>query len=228
MAFMPQFAPFVVLAFLGAVLAGMLASAVLVYGAVRRQPAVRRWAAVALVAIPLGYAALVFGASLTSREVILPHGGKKYFCEIDCHLAYSVERVTREKTIGTPPRDARATGEFHVISLKTWFDESTISTMRPKEAPLYPNPRQVYIVDSSGRRYNPSEAGQRALEETGVKSTPLSRPLIPGESYVTALVFDLPSDIREPRLYVGDADPVSSILIGHEESPLHRKIWFRI
>ena len=48
------------------------------------------------------------------------------------------------------------------------------------------------------------------------------------ESYITEVVFDLPSDIREPRLYVGDADPVCSFLIGHEESPLHRKIWFRI
>ncbi len=228
MAFMPQFAPFVVLAFLGTVLAGMLAAAVFVYGAVRRQPPVRRWAAVALVAIPLGYAAIVFAASLTSREVILPHGGKKYFCEIDCHLACSVERVAKEKAIGTPPRDARASGEFYRISLKTWFDESTISTMRPKEAPLYPNPRRVYVMDAAGRRYLPSEAGQRALEDMGIASTPLSRPLIPGESYVTELVFDLPSGVREPRLYVGDADPVSSILIGHEESPLHRKIWFRV
>ena len=228
MAFMPQFAPFVALAFLGTIFAGMLASAVFAYGLVRRQPPVRLWAGLALVAIPLGYATLLFGASLTSHENILPQGGKKYFCEIDCHLAYSVERVTRGTTLGIPPNEARAAGEFYRISLKTWFDESTISEHRPKEAPLYPNPRQVYIKDFSGRRFPPSEEGQRALEASGVKSTPLTRQLIPGESYITELVFDLPADVREPRLYVGDSDPMSALLIGHEESPLHRKIWFRI
>jgi hypothetical protein len=228
MAFMPQFAPFVALTFLGAILTGMVAATVFLYGMVRRQPRVRLCAGIALVAVPLGYATLLFGASLTSHEHVLPHGGKKYFCEIDCHLAYSVERVTRGKTLGIPPNEARASGEFYRVSLKTWFDESTTSVQRPKEAPLYPNPRQVYIEDSSGRRFPPSEAGQRALEASGVKSTPLSRQLIPGESYITELCFDLPTDIREPKLYVGDSDPMSALLIGHEESPLHRKIWFRI
>ena len=228
MAFMPQFAPFVALAFLAAIFAGMLASAVFAYGLVRRQPAVRLWAGLSLVAILLGYATILFGASLTSHDEVLPRGGTKYFCEIDCHLAYSVERVTRGNTLGIPPNEARASGAFYRISLKTWFDESTISQHRPREAPLYPNPRQVYILDSSGRRFLPSEEGQRALEVSGVKSTPLSRLLIPGESYVTELCFDLPKDVRAPRLYVGDSDPMSSLLIGHEESPLHRKIWFRI
>ena len=228
MAFMPQFAPFVVLTFLGAILVGMVASAVFLYGFVRRQPVARLGAGIALVAIPLGYATLLFGASLTSHELVLPHGGKKYFCEIDCHLAYSVERVTRGKTLGIPPNETRASGEFYRISLETWFDESTISEHRPKEAPLYPNPRQVYIADLDGHRYARSEAGERALEASGVKSTPLTRALVPGESYITELVFDLPPGIREPKLYVGDADPVSAVLIGHEESPLHRKIWFRI
>ncbi|HEY2924047.1 MAG TPA: hypothetical protein VGJ98_03670 [Candidatus Eisenbacteria bacterium] len=74
-------------------------------------------------------------------------------------------------------------------------------------------------MDSSGRRLDPSSSGQRAIEEMGWKSTPLSHPLIPGESYITELVFDLPTDARGPRLYVGDTDPISLILIGHEESP---------
>jgi len=224
MALMPKFAPIVVLLFLGSVLAGMLASAVFVYGLAMKKPAVRRWAVLALLAIPAGYATLLFGASLTSQERVLTPGGKKYFCEIDCHLAYSVDKVEQARALGSE----RPAGIFYVIRLKTWFDENTISPMRPKEALLYPNPRMVYVQDALGRRFDPSPAGQRALEERGVVSTPLSRPLIPGQSYVTELVFDLPSDIKEPRLFVGDADPVSSLLIGHEQSPLHRKIWFRI
>ncbi len=228
MALMPEFAPIVVLLFLGTVLAGILAAAVFAYGLALKKPAVRRWAGLAVLAIAAGYATLLFGASLTSQERVLSAGEKKYFCEIDCHLAYSVERVAEAKALGKPEHPERAAGTFYVITLKTWFDESTISPMRPKEAPLHPNPRRVYIQDALGRRFTPSLAGQRALEESGGVSTPLSRPLIPGESYLTELVFDLPSGVREPRLFVGDADPVSSFLIGHEQSPLHRKTWFRI
>ncbi len=70
MAFVPQFAPIVVLIFLGSILSGMLAAAVFVYGVARKQPAVR-WAAIAIATIPAGYATLLFGASLTSQERVL-------------------------------------------------------------------------------------------------------------------------------------------------------------
>jgi hypothetical protein len=228
MAFMPQFAPFVVLLFLGSALAVMLAAAVFVYGLVRHAPRVRLWAALGALGILGCYAALLLGASITSRDRVLSSGEKKYFCEIDCHLAYSIERVVTAKALGPPNRAATASGMFHVVSLKTWFDESTVSSHRAREIPLYPNPRQVYVVDQDGRRFNPSETGQRAVADLGWSSTLLTRPLKVGESYVTQLVFDLPADIREPRLYVGDSGPITSLLIGHEESPLHRKIWFRI
>jgi len=228
MALMPQYAPIVVLLFLGSILAGMLAAAVFIYGLARKQATVRLWAGIALLAIPAGYATLLLGASLTSQDRILGAGEKKYFCEIDCHLAYSVERVSTSKTLGNPARPERAAGTFYVISLKTWFDESTISPMRPRDASLAPDPRQVYVVDAAGRRFERSPSGERALEDAGIPSTPLSRSLIPGQSYITELVFDLPEDVSAPRLFVGDADPMNSFLIGHELSPLHRKIWFRL
>jgi hypothetical protein len=224
MALMPPLAPIVVLLFLGAIAGMMLAAAILAYAFVRKLRVVRRWAAIALVAIPTGYATLLFADSLKSRDRILEPGAKKYFCEIDCHLAYSVERVERAKTLGA----MHARGTFTVVTLKTWFDESTTSPMRPREAPLYPNPRQVYMADESGRRFPRSNAAERELGRAGVASTPLSRPLVPGESYSTTLVFDLPEDARGPRLFVGDADPVSSFLIFHEQGPLHGKIWFGI
>jgi hypothetical protein len=66
-----------------------------------------------------------------------------------------------------------------------------ISKRRPLDAPLYPNPRRVYIEDSSGRRFELSSAGEHAVEEMGWESTPLSKPLIPGQSYITQLAFDL-------------------------------------
>ena len=226
--FMPEHSPLSLLAFMGSGLALFLLSLVLLFAlGTRRMVLAKRLVAAALTGGTAYLAALLF-FSFTSREENLRKGDRKYFCEIDCHLAYSVERVERAKSLGKPPHEADAAGVFTVVTLKTWFDESTISSHRPREAPLYPNPRQVYVEDASGRRFQLSTAGQRALEGTGRRSTQLSRPLIPGESYVTELVFDLPPGARGPRLYVGDADPVASVLIGHEESPLHRKIWFRI
>jgi hypothetical protein len=228
MAFMPQLAPLVVLMFLGTALILMAAGVVSVTAAVRKQPTLLRWTAIAGAVVAGGYATLLLGASLTSREVILGSGEKKYFCEIDCHLAYSVERTTIAKTLGAPPHAVIARGSYRVVALKTWFDETTTASFRPRDVPLYPNPRNVYVQDALGRRFDPSPAGQRALEAMGHPFVPLTRKLVPGESYVTELVFDLPTDAREPRLYVGDADPTVFFLIGHEESPLHKKIWFRI
>jgi hypothetical protein len=224
MAFMPPLAPIVALLFLGAIVGTMLAAVVFLYALARRHAGLRRWAAIVMIVIPAGYATLLFGDSLRSRDRILPPGAKKYFCELDCHLAYSVEHVERTRTLGK----MSAKGTFYVVRLKTWFDESTISPMRPREAPLDPNPRMVYMANGSGRRFERSAAAEQELEREGVPSTPLSRPLIPGESYVTVLVFDLPGDARDPRLFVGDADPTSSFLILHEQSPLHRKVWFGI
>jgi hypothetical protein len=90
------------------------------------------------------YFALLFGFSLGSREVTLVSGEEKYFCEIDCHLAYSV-RASRED-VHSGQRQLR-------VTLRTRFDETTISSHRPKDMPLTPNPRRVVLLDSQGRTY---------------------------------------------------------------------------
>jgi hypothetical protein len=94
--------------------------------------------------------------------------------------------------------------------------------------PLSPNPRVVYVRDADGRRFDPSPKASEALARAGRSSAPLTRPLRPGESCETLLAFDLPSGTRDPRLYVGDDDPITFLLIGHEQSPFHPKVWFRI
>lgn len=140
MAFMPQSAPIVVLLFLATVLTVMLAAAVFVYGLVRRQPRVRRWAAAAAVAIPAGYLALLLGTSLTSQDRVLGPGGKKYFCEIDCHLAYPVERVAKAKTLGIPPHRASANGIFYLVSLPEPAPSIHRGLLRPPSRSLFLGP----------------------------------------------------------------------------------------
>ena len=155
----------------------------------------------------------------------LEPGERKYFCEIDCHLAYSVTGVSTARSLGRGARAATAAGTFYVVTVSTWFDPRTISSHRPLVAPLTPNPRRVVLVDERGRAYPPSSAGQRALDHPSV---PLTRELLPSGSYETRLVFDLPAEARSPRLLLTDADPISALLIGHESGPLHRKVFFAL
>lgn len=227
MVFVPPFAPFVVLAFLA--LGGVLAvtALALIGAAVFRKTRMIPWILGVGLVVVVGYAGVLLADSAVSRERILVPGEKKYFCEIDCHLAYSVESVETAPTVGPPLQPLRARGRWHVVRLRTWFDPSTISPYRG-DAPLTPNPRVAYVRDRYGKRYEPSWPAEQALAAAGRPSTALTTPLRPGQSYETLLAFDLPADAREARLYLGDDDAVSFLLIGHEASPFHRKVWFRI
>ena len=140
-------------------------------------------------------------------------------------MAYSVVDLTTAKTLGPPLNQRSAAGTFYVVKVKTWFDERTISSHRGY-APLSPNPRRVVVTDDQGRQYEPSDEGQAALAQAQGKSAPLTQALRPGESYTTDLVFDLPDGIQNPRLLITDASKILQLLIGHESSPFHKKIYF--
>ena len=230
MEFMPENAPLVVLSFLGTCFFLGVAGVATVYGLARQRRGLMRIAVTAALAGAGIYAGLLLAVSLASREKVLGPGELKYFCEVDCHLAYSVVGVTTTKTLGAPPRQATAAGTFYVVKVKTWFDERTISSRRGN-APLWPNPRRITVLAEQGREYAESREGRAALESAAaaqVKNTPLTQPLRPGGSYTTELVFDLPENVKNPRLLITDADAarVTHFLIGHEKSFLHKKIFF--
>jgi hypothetical protein len=213
--FVPPLAPAVVLAFLGAgalLAASAVGSAIALAG--RRFRLAKVLVGAGLV-VAVGYAALLFGAALISDERTLRPGEKKYFCEIDCHLAYSIA--------GSQSAGPRA----RAVTLTTWFDPSTIASFRGN-APLTPNPRVVCLVDDSGRRYAPSALATRTWEERHGASTPLTRELRPGESYTTTFVFELPEGARRPRLLLADPVGIETLLIGHENSPSHGKAYFEL
>jgi hypothetical protein len=226
MVLMPPYVPLVVLAFLGTGAGVALSALGLLAAAIFRRTALIPWVAGLGVALVLGYSGVLFAASLKSWERTLGPGEWKYFCEIDCHLAYAVEGVETTPTLGPPLDPLRANGRYRIVRLKSWFDPDTISPRRGDSA-LSPNSRVVYVEDATGKRYAEDYAAERALVATGRTSIPLITPLRPGESYETLLVFDLPEAVRSPRLYVG-VHGIEALLIGHEDSPLHKKIWFRI
>jgi hypothetical protein len=225
---MPKYAPLVTVMFLGACAGLLFMGLAFLYGLVAR----KRWVMYASAAIAVSgallYGTLLFGFSLASNEKILPIGSQKHFCEVDCHIAYSVTSVTSASELGSGEKRISAAGKFLVVRLQTWFDPATIAPFRG-DSPLAPSPRRVVVIDEAGREFTPSVPGQRTYELTpGATTTPLTTPLRPGESYSTDFVFDLPTDVRQPRLLVGDVDPISALIIGHEDSPLHKKIYFAI
>jgi hypothetical protein len=222
--FMPRFAPVVALLFFGTILLIGASFLVLFYGAIRRYSFFAKLGAGAAFAIAAGYLILLTSVSVASSEKVLPPGGWKAFCEIDCHIWYSVAGMQVATALGPEMQQTAANGQFVIARLKTWFNENTISPHRGNR-PLVPGPRRVVLVDDSGRLFAISSKGQSALAARGGASTPLDQPLRPGESFTSDFVFDIPSDARGLRLLVADDDPATHLVIGHENSFLHKKIY---
>ena len=87
MVFVPGFAPLVVAAFLLTGVSLALSLLGVIGGAVARHRMVVRVASLAGLVVAAGYGATWAASGLVSRERTLGTGERKYFCEIDCHLA---------------------------------------------------------------------------------------------------------------------------------------------
>ncbi|PYS93515.1 MAG: hypothetical protein DMF64_04755 [Acidobacteria bacterium] len=220
-------APVGVLGLLGTGLLLLGAALVILFLLLRGRRAAAGNIFVGAVGLIVAYLFVLLIFSLASAEKVLARGAEKHFCEVDCHLAYSISDVRQTKTLGSPAHEVAAQGMFYVITVKTRFDEQTIAPWRGN-GPLTPNSRVVRVYDAQGRAYDPSTAGTRALELTEGTGMPFTTPLRPGESYTTELVFDLPTDIREPRLLIHEGDPVTHLIIGHENSLLHKRTSFQL
>lgn len=203
-------APLAVVGFLGACVGLFLAIAAVVIFWLARKRKFARYALRTIGAGAVVYFALLFAFSAGSRASTLARGQEKYFCEIDCHLAYSVVGVS------TKPEGA---WNDYVVTLKTRFDETTISAQRPKDAPLMPSPREVRVIDSEGRVYSPVASAGASL----------MTPLKPGESYTTQIEFRIPRDASGLRLLLNTIPQwPDRLVIGDENSWGHKKTYFAL
>lgn len=203
-------APVAVMGFLAACIGLVAALAAVLVFWFARKPRLARLAGFVLGAVAVVYFSLLLGFSAESRDTLLSRGQEKYFCEVDCHLAYSVVDVKMQ--------DRGPTTDY-VILLRTRFDETTTSPSRPKDAPLTPSPREVHLIDSSGNEYP-------VLATTG---EPLMTPLIPASSYMTRLEFQVPKDARGLRLLLETIPGwPDHFVIGDENSLGHKKTYFAL
>jgi len=171
------------------------------------------------------YGAAFLIAALTSREVVLDPGAEKHLCEIDCHLAYSVVGLRTTPTLGSGAAQQRARGVFRVVTIRVRFDSATISPHRGM-GPLWPGEHLIELADATGGHYTYSLAAQRALGAGD--APPLTRPLLPGASYAADVAFDVPAAAGDLRLEIATLVPPTWLVIGHENSFLHKKTTFRL
>jgi hypothetical protein len=203
-------APLAVLGFLAACGGLFLAvGSALVFWFARKE----KFARIATFSVGIGaviYFGLLLGFSAGSRQMELARGQEKYFCEIDCHLAYSVANVrTRVDALSTD----------YLVTLRTRFDPTTTSPRRPKDAALRPSSREVRLVDDAGREYAPVASS----------GTSLMTPLKPADSYITQFEFRVPKDMKGLRLLVRTTPAwPDHLVIGDENSWLHQKTYFAL
>jgi hypothetical protein len=203
-------APLAALALLATAFLILVAAIVLVQSLVVRKLRRAKVVMLALVAIVALYGSTVVAFSFASHYSLLARGQEKHFCELDCHLAYSIIRVA--------PAAASADGHQPVtVTIKTRFDETTISPARGN-ALLYPNQRTLTLYDDRGNLYAPQTQS----------GTSLTTPLHPGESYTTDVLFNLPPGVKPAKLLLNEGDWITHVVIGHENSPFHKKTEFQL
>src|SRR5215471_17930383 len=113
----PSLLAFVGLA--GAIVGTIVAAAVIGILFLARQRKAAKLIAMLTATGGVFYAVLLFGCSFISQQKVLARGQEKYFCEMDCHLAYSVVGVKEAPSDGGAKR--------YLVAVKTRFDETTIS-----------------------------------------------------------------------------------------------------
>jgi hypothetical protein len=161
------------------------------------------------------YIIIFLVSSIFSVERTLSWNEPKEFCGFyfDCHMHAAVTNVTKTKTIG----DKTAKGEFYVTTVRVSSDarQASLNLVSP----------DFEVVDSSGNRY-PRDVSFEKPDPAWVQK------VSPGGSFEKDVVFDLPTDIKNPRLDIRDGygidRGIETILVGDEDSLGHKRTYFKL
>lgn len=165
-----------------------------------------------------GYAILLFAGSFFSVERTLALNEPKEFCGfyLDCHLHTAVTGVRKAKTIG----DKTANGEFYIVKVKVFSDA--------RRATLGLNTVDAKVVDGANHNFERDTEAEAQLGE----QPSFDRKISPVESFEKEIVFDLPANVKNPRLDIrqgyGIDQVFEAVLIGDEDSIGHRRSYFKL
>jgi len=164
------------------------------------------------------YVAVVVVVSLVQPQRVVEMG--EDWCFDDWCVA--VDDVRFESTLGPPEAPVRARGVYCVVTLRL--------SNRARGRPQHPSSAAVHLVDGRGHTYEPSPAGQDALERIDGPEPALTSILALGQSVETVRVFDIPIDATNVGLTVehpvGFAPGI--LIVGDQASLFHRRTVVRL
>jgi hypothetical protein len=186
-----------------------------------KKPWLRTFVAGGVTTWLVGYTILLLVGSVFSEEKTLGLNEPKQFCGfyLDCHMHTSVSGVRRTKTIG----DVTANGEFYIVMVKVSSDA--------KSAALGLHAPEAQVVDASGRIFERDGNAENVLIASATEQ-PFDQKIPAGASFEKEIVFDLPLDVRNPRLDVAEGigidKVIETVLVGDEDSLLHKRNYFKL
>jgi hypothetical protein len=193
----------------------------------QKHPAIARTFLGGAAILALLYGGGVVAASVSSSEVTLGPGDTKWFCGfyLDCHLGLSIDAHETVAELPGSNGPLKAKGQFHIITLGLHN-----SAKNPSVDMLLYRP-DVEVVDVSGRRYERSTVAEAALP-SGMPASLGAETNVTHHPLRASVVFDLPSNAREPRLIVTEGwiidRAVELGLIGDENSIFHKRTYLAL
>lgn len=167
------------------------------------------------------YAVMLFGFSFASTEKTLAVDEPKAFCGfyLDCHMHTAVIGVRTAKTIGA----LAANGVYYIVKVKVFSDARNPNiTLRLLEP-------SIGVKDLSNKFYVRNEVAERMLPSAGID---LGQEIRSRETNEKEVVFDLPGDVKDPRLDIregyGIDRYIEAVLVDDEDSLFHNRTYFKI
>lgn len=166
------------------------------------------------------YAMMLIGVSLMSKERLVAVGdtdGKAY-CGfyLDCHMHTAVLEVRKTKTLGS----RRANGEFNILTVRV-FSNAGRAILRLSAV-------DAHVVDGAGHTY----ARDLSAEGELAPQPEFEITVGPNESFDKEIVFDLPTDVKNPLLDISEGiwidRAIETFLIGDEDSAFYKRAYFKL
>jgi hypothetical protein len=159
------------------------------------------------------YIIIFLVSSIFSVERTLSRNEPKEYCGfyLDCHMHTAVANVTKTKTIG----DKTAKGEFYVATIRVSSDarQASLNLVSPN----------FEVIDANGNLYQRDASLEKPDPAWDQKVSA-------GGSFEKDVVFDLPTDIKNPRLDIRDGygidRVIEAVLVGDEDSLFHKRTYF--